>query len=493
MKTVKKAYELYDAEISFISLVGKPANKRKFLTVKSEDKPDVLQVHGGGRILDMQSVSKGEADTHYVVGVVYEPDEADTDNEFMTGVEIEKAAHWYLKHGRLVDEQHNYVPNDECAVVESWIAHEDSNIGGQAVKKGTWLAKIEVSNDVFEKIESGEINGYSFAGLAKCGTVDVDLSDKKEGESDMETENNAPQQQETAKSSERGFLAKIAKALGFDREAEAIEKGNVRDIYERGVKADGFWRAFDALRSSLCYYNYHDDAYVYESDPEVLRDALKDFAEIITELLCEEPVEIEKAIRNDGICAVEKAGKKISSARMEKLLAAHKNLSDLVTELSDPEPEEENGEDDNNESNATNGEGGDGKTEKGGAATTEKEESAMNMSPEERSALIADIVKAMKEETSTAPATEPVSEPATTEVVKSEPATRDELQAMIDEAVAKATKEETPEPAFVASQEEIQKMVNQAVAKARGVSSALNEEQRTTEKQQTRGVFTGML
>lgn len=117
----------------------------------------------------------------------------------------------------------------------------------------------------------------------------------------------------------------------------------------------------------------------------------------------------------------------------------------------------------------------------------------MNMSPEERSALIADIVKAMKEETITAPATEPVSEPATTEVVKSEPATRDELQAMIDDAVAKATKEEAPEPAFVASQEEIQKIVNQAVAKARGVSSALNEEQRTTEKQQTRGVFTGLL
>lgn len=492
MRTVTKAYELYDAQISFVSLVGRPANKRTFLVVKSEDESAPVKLESCGRILETGQVQKSaeSEEAHYVVGVVYEPLAEDSDGEFMTEVEIEKAAHWFMKYGRNVDEQHDYKPNPNCDVVESWIAHEDTEIGGQAVKKGTWLAKIEVRDvDVWDKIEKHEINGFSFAGLARVGTVDVDLSENEGGGSVMDTEKSVDQQTE-----KRGLLARIAKAFGLDADAEAIEKGDVRDIYERGVKADGFWRAFDALRSSLCYYNYHDDAYVYESDPEVLRDALKDFTEIITELLCAEPAEIEKAIKADGAAVIEKAGKKISAARMEKLLAAHQNLSDLVSELSDPDTKEEGGTDETEKSNANTGDGVVDKAETAEPTETEKEESDMSITPEERAALIADIVKAMKEDTApaAAPTAEPAAEPVAAE--KSEPVTREALQSMIEEAVAKATKKEEPEAVSAITQDDIQAMVDNAVAKARGVSSALNEEQRNpAPAQKSRGMFTGLL
>ena len=131
---VEKAYEITDAKITFVSLVDRAANKRKFLLTKAED--------GKASFTTFGRIVKTDAQTHYVTGIVYEPMEEDTHGNYMTEAEIEKAAHWFAKNGNMVDLQHSFEPLDGASVVESWIAKADFEIEGQTVKKGTWLMTV---------------------------------------------------------------------------------------------------------------------------------------------------------------------------------------------------------------------------------------------------------------------------------------------------------------------------------------------------------------
>lgn len=85
MSNVKKSIEITDAKIKFVSLVDKAANKKSFLLTKQEDDGQGFQTNG--RII------KVDNESHYVTGVVYEPNVADAHDNFMTEAEIEKAAH----------------------------------------------------------------------------------------------------------------------------------------------------------------------------------------------------------------------------------------------------------------------------------------------------------------------------------------------------------------------------------------------------------------
>lgn len=143
----------------------------------------------------------------YTLGVVYAPDELDTDDEFTDAAELEKACWNFMRDlqaargvakvgveifsqvqkameagdeikleidseamdqiaKRGVNAMH-MLDLEDCEVVECYIAPADMKIGKQAVKKGTWLAGIIWSPKYFEKIESGEWTGYSMGGTAR--------------------------------------------------------------------------------------------------------------------------------------------------------------------------------------------------------------------------------------------------------------------------------------------------------------------------------------
>lgn len=89
-KKLEKAYALSDARIQFVSLVDKAANKKQFLITKAEGSSASFQSYG--------RIVKADSESHYVTGIVYEPMAEDTDGEYMTAEEIEKAAHWYMKN-----------------------------------------------------------------------------------------------------------------------------------------------------------------------------------------------------------------------------------------------------------------------------------------------------------------------------------------------------------------------------------------------------------
>lgn len=312
-KGLRKAYEITDAKIQFVSLVDKAANKRQFLLKKEAGGRATFTTYG--------RIVKADAENHYVTGIVYEPMAEDSHGNFMTEDEITKAAYYFAKNGNKVDLQHSFEPLDGAAVVESWIAKADFEIDGETIQKGTWLMTVEVADEsVWEGIEKGEITGFSMGGLGNYSEEDVDLDNVSK--------------QET--SEKKGLLKQLARALGLD----VVEKGAMAELYEERSKGTLFWNAFNSLEEILYKYDNITGRWLYETDENRVRECLEEFNQIITSILTGGE-SITKAIQTDRPEMVEKAGKKMSGKNRETLAGIYESLGAFLKEFDDPEPEED--------------------------------------------------------------------------------------------------------------------------------------------------------
>lgn len=151
-------------------------------------------------------ICKSEAQ-RYTLGIVYAPDEVDSQGDFSDAKEIEKACHNFTRHlqgqsalnkrattlltgivtaltkGETVRVDvtdvyedikkgvlgHNHVewPEDIGDIVENYIMPVDCEIEGEPIKKGTWMMGVVWSPSYFEKVQKGEITGYSMGGQGK--------------------------------------------------------------------------------------------------------------------------------------------------------------------------------------------------------------------------------------------------------------------------------------------------------------------------------------
>lgn len=316
MSKIAKAYAISDAKISFVSLVDKAANKRQFLITKAENGAATFQSFG--------KILKAEADSHFVTGIVYEPMTEDTDGNYMTEEEIAKAAHWFMKNSGAPDVQHCFEKAEGVEVVESYVAKSDMEIEGTPVTKGTWLMTMEVTDEgIWDSIQKGAITGFSMGGVGNYSKEDVDLGSVAKSESE------AP----------KGLLKKLAKALGMD----VVEKGVVKENYNQRIKSDNFWTAYSSLENALrteIYKPGYGYQYVFTDDDEVIREALTDFNEIISDLLASDNLadELKKAAKEDT--KITKAGKSLSNKTMETLQNISDSLNDFLSNFKEQNVEE---------------------------------------------------------------------------------------------------------------------------------------------------------
>lgn len=104
-----------------------------------------------------------------VFGEVLVPDTVDAQGHIYSELEVEKAAHYWMKEFQQLGEMHTKMLADkQSTVLESYVAPVDFEVdGGTLVKKGTWLLKLYVDNDdLWDKVSSGEYTGFSIQGLA---------------------------------------------------------------------------------------------------------------------------------------------------------------------------------------------------------------------------------------------------------------------------------------------------------------------------------------
>lgn len=149
MQMAMAAYNTAPAEAAMANLVHK--NARKIL--KSE------------RVIP---IIKAATHKQIVYGVVLAPHEVDTQGDFMTPEDIEKAAHYFITQSRVIGSEHGRPI--EAGVVESYIAPADMQFNGPLgpceIAKGSWVLGVKINDaDEWAKVLNGDYTGFSVGGF----------------------------------------------------------------------------------------------------------------------------------------------------------------------------------------------------------------------------------------------------------------------------------------------------------------------------------------
>lgn len=150
--------QITDLKVKLISIVKEGAN-RKEVIYKDAKFSECLRVR----------FSKSDEEQGIVYGLVYAPNEIDTQGDFANANEIKKAAYTFMKEQDMhcVDINHNfeYAPAFIC---ESWIVKENDPFFSEV---GAWAVGIKLESDELKQmVKSGELKGLSMYGYGQRNT-----------------------------------------------------------------------------------------------------------------------------------------------------------------------------------------------------------------------------------------------------------------------------------------------------------------------------------
>jgi len=122
------------------------------------------------------AVLKADEEERYVLGVVLEPNDGkdgapldpDAHRDVYSTDEVRKAALRFLVEYNKLGVMHQRVTKrSEMVVCENYVAPVDFEINGQQVRKGSWLLGAFILSDaLWAKVKSGELNAWSIQGKA---------------------------------------------------------------------------------------------------------------------------------------------------------------------------------------------------------------------------------------------------------------------------------------------------------------------------------------
>lgn len=163
---------LSNIAITHISLVKAGANKKSIIYKSTDSKPTYER--------DIK-FKKSDDEKGIVYGIVYAPEEVDTDGDYASADEIIKAAYLFMKERNTtnVDKQHSF-DNEEAFVAESWIVKEnDAVFPDEPI--GSWAVAIKLESAELKKaVKDGDVAGISMAGSAlKEKDSEVEKADDK--------------------------------------------------------------------------------------------------------------------------------------------------------------------------------------------------------------------------------------------------------------------------------------------------------------------------
>ncbi|PHD38267.1 XkdF-like putative serine protease domain-containing protein [Bacillus toyonensis] len=313
--------KLKNVDVSFVSIVDKAANKKKFFLTKSEQEPTFEK--------EVKIIKGEDEDQKLVYGIVYSPGSAedtsthDAHGDFMTAEDIEKSAHNFIAKYRNIDAQHDFNAG-AGEVVESYVAPVDMDINGETITKGTWVLVTKATDEIWKDIQDGKMTGYSLAGVAETEVIE----------------------EEVTKTEEKQMKSFFQLMKGFFS-GEKVAKGEVRDKFNQNKHRRDVNVSFSALEDTF-YQSLWNAPTADAIDLDRIEAAALEFVEIINELKGTEAV--VKAWENKPVVSiveeVEKAGKKISAPNMADIDSAIESLTNLKTRVT-PSPEGAGSEEDN--------------------------------------------------------------------------------------------------------------------------------------------------
>ncbi len=112
-------------------------------------------------------VEKAASARRITYGVVLEPDTEDLQGDVMKAEDIELSAHAWMEESQVGGEMHTEIVKG-AFVVESFLAPADFDVdtaeGTETVKKGSWVLAMRWPEEIWKRIEGGELTGYSVGG-----------------------------------------------------------------------------------------------------------------------------------------------------------------------------------------------------------------------------------------------------------------------------------------------------------------------------------------
>lgn len=113
---------------------------------------------------DFVKIQKQDPVNKVVKGIVYTAGDVDTDQETMTVDDVQKACWNFLaqRKEKNIDIQHDWQESG-CYVVESYLTEK----GDPNFPENSWVMAVKCTDEIFEKVVNGELNGFSFGGYSQ--------------------------------------------------------------------------------------------------------------------------------------------------------------------------------------------------------------------------------------------------------------------------------------------------------------------------------------
>ena len=310
------ARELTNVNVELISLVDKGANKKTIIWKSANGDTELKKIR------DIHFAKTDEV-KRKVYGLVYSPNEKDAHGDFMKPAEIEKSQERFmqaLNSPNKTDIQHNNKPLSDVFMCETWITKEsDSLFPNDPV--GSWAYAVKVNNDdVWNKVVSGELTGFSMYGTAQVIE-------------DTETE--------------KGLMTKFIKTFTkffedkMETKKETSEVDEVQLVKDfnslSGTQEiqDYVWTLSDSIRQAL------NDQTISDVKQQILTNIDQFKAKIDSITIAKEIVK-EVTDAKTGEIKVSKSGKVLSDANLKKLQAAIDNMNAVLAAAETAKSENKN-------------------------------------------------------------------------------------------------------------------------------------------------------
>ena len=108
-------------------------------------------------------IVKASDDERTITAVVLRPNMEDTQGDIVPPEDVRAAAHYYLEKARVLGLRHK--DGIAGAVLESYIAPVDFDLGAGQVKAGDWVMVVRIDSEaVWADVKAGKLNAFSIGG-----------------------------------------------------------------------------------------------------------------------------------------------------------------------------------------------------------------------------------------------------------------------------------------------------------------------------------------
>lgn len=147
---------IIDLAVDWISLVKRPATG-KALVLKNDD--------AKARLFE---IVKTDDDKMVAYGIVYPVEQEDSQGDIASVDVVRGAAYNFMAKARVqnVDKEHGF-DSIQAFVAESWLVRKGDPLFPDE-PEGSWAAGVQIGDpQVWKQLKSGELTGFSLAGLAR--------------------------------------------------------------------------------------------------------------------------------------------------------------------------------------------------------------------------------------------------------------------------------------------------------------------------------------